>query len=422
MIERLDEIDERKKPINERLGVNHFGVKIFVSDLGTITRRDDNGNDIEEPFDTFAKRLESDINKSKVLVKYDRKTNCFYLIDNNVNYNQRYAYKLDINENIMEEYVFGKYNKVTSKLHDLCIKSEIKNKADKKEETKIKERHDIVSKATATHEALTPLEARVYLDYLDELNKENAKTAAKEAGKITAIMAPPVITGTALGLVGAIGTATGLGFAVGIGIAGAVMMATVEELTYIFKKIITDDYSGYELIFSYVKDSFEKLKEKIENIKLNKVKENELRKIDYVDRIVEANYTVEEEPVKELNLKDHILDEINKMVDKITYVNPDDRVKLLAEAKALLNTYTERSAKINNRDKDVINIVDDHADNMVSLRIDMCEQLALMEMKVGEIREKDKKTESMNNEAKLLVDKINEVEVLSPKVEHDKEL
>lgn len=59
---------------------------------------------------------------------------------------------------------------------------------------------------------------------------------------------------------------------------------------------------------------------------------------------------------------------------------------------------------------------------MVPLRIDMCKQLALMEMKVGEIREKDKKTESMNNEAKLLVDKINEVEVLSPKVEHDKEL
>ena len=79
---------------------------------------------------------------------------------------------------------------------------------------------------------------------------------------------------------------------------------------------------------------------------------------------------------------------------------------MLEKAKQLLNTYMERSKAIINQDQ---NTFGQDTDNMVNLRLDVCRELAKMEMKVNEIREKDRKHKVLNDEGKLLDNKISNI-------------
>lgn len=413
--------------LSERLGIDRnidLSDSIFVSGLGTVKMKDSKGNTSEIPFDEFIRNIDANIKRGTNLVKYDKESNRFYLIemkrDPNSSYTYNYeAHKLNVDDKSMVDYGLGNYDRTTLMLHNLCLKSGDKQELISSDENKERFKNEVILKAESSHEQLSPLEAKVYLDYLKDLDKQHAKTAAKEAGKVTAVTGPPVIGGVAMSasmIAKVIGGAAAVGFAPGIGIsvfaglltAGAVVLG--EELASLFVAMVKDDYEPYKL-FSNCREALEVIKEKIEDIKVNRAKEKYLRQTTDVDKVVLADsVTVEEQPAKPLELEDNIMSEINALVDKTAFINPEDREKMLTQAKELLNTYMVRSKNIINQDK---SIMDPEADNMVNLRIDVCKQLAKMEMQLSAIREKDKKHDALNSEGKLLNDKIAEVSNLN---------
>ncbi len=412
--------------LSERLGIDRnidLSDSIFVSELGTVKMKDSKGNTSEIPFDEFVRNIDANIKSGTNLVKYDKESNHFYLIemkrDPNSSYTYNYeAHKLNVDDKSMVDYGLGNYDRTTLMLHNLCLKSGDKQELIMSDENKERFKNEVILKAESSHEQLTPLEAKVYLDYLKDLDKQHAKTAAKEAGKITAIAGTPLAGGIVAGILkgtAIVGTAAGLGPAIGVGLIGTFLAACIEEIVYLSKNLFHglsyDDegdllYGSPEIVFTNIKYAFEQLKEKIEDIKVNKVKEKYLKQMGGDKVVMPESVTVEEQPVKPLELEDNIMSEINALVDKTAFINPEDREKMLTQAKELLNTYMERSKNIINQDK---SIMDPDADNMVNLRIDVCRQLARMEMQLSAIRERDKKHDALNSEGKLLNDKIVEI-------------
>lgn len=404
---------EKDNKLEKRLGAEVINNKYFITGLGTITY-----NGKEYRFDDFIKKVESSIKNGDCSVKYDDGTNRFYLIRKNGYSGNCKAAEIDINSKDMEDYVFGKFTKDTLKLHDLYLASEMKNDVVSKEKSIEDRRDEIIEKANKREE-LTPLEAKVYFDYLHDLNKENAKTAAKEAGKIVAVGGTPIVSGTAITasmIAKVVGGAVAIGIPGGLAVSlltgGLVSLATVlvESLASLGVAMYKDngDWDPFD-IYYICKDAFEELKNKIEDIKVNRTKQKYLNQLHNVDKIVEAeSYTVEEnETPKTLELKDKILEQIDGLVNKMAYINPKDRTNMLNNAQELLETYVTRSRNIINQDDSIVNM---QADNIVDLRIDMCKKIAKMEIKLNEIRARDKKHETLSSEGKMLSNKIEAIE------------
>ena len=398
----MNEVLEKDNSLEKRLGVNQIDNKIFVSELGIVSISETNGVRRDISFNNFVNDISSDIKRGLSKVKYDNETNRFYLITRDK------AQEIDINEQVMEDYVFNKFTKSTLLLRDLAKLSEEKKVEDKVVSDEEKERNEIVEKAETTHEKLTPLESRIYLDYLKDIDKTNAKVVAKNVSKVAALGGTPVAAGVGLGILKAsaiVGTAAGLGPAVVVGLATIGFTALAEEIINFMIKVYGDRRVKNDFLFQDLQDLIKETKEKIAEMKINKVKKRSIRDVDFVDRIVMPNsFTVEDTGAKELNLNDHILNEINTLINKISVLNPDDRVELLAQSKELLNNYLERSNKIINNEESGISF---NNDSMVLLRIDVCRELARLEMEISKIRERDIKTRALNNEARLLVDKID---------------
>ena len=398
----MNEVLEKDNSLEKRLGVNQIGNKIFVSELGVVSIVGKNGIRKDISFNNFINNTSNNIKDGLSKVKYDNESNRFYLI------NGDRAQEIDINEKVMEDYVFNKFTKSTLLLRDLAGLSEEKKVEDKVVDDELKERNEIVAKAENTHEELTPLEARIYLDYLKDIDKTNAKTVAKNVSKVTALGGAPLAAGIGMGVLkttAIVGTAAGLGPGILVGLATVGFTALAEEIINFMINIYSDRKINNDFLFQDLKDLIRETKQKMEEMKINKVKKRSIRDVDFVDRIVMPNsFTVEETGAKELNLNDHILNEINTLINKISILNPEDRVELLAQSKELLNNYLERSNKIINNEESGINF---NNDSMVQLRIDVCRELARLEMEISKIRERDIKTRALNNEARLLVDKID---------------
>ena len=398
----MNEVLEKDNSLEKRLGVNQIGNKIFVSELGVVSIVGKNGIRKDISFNNFINNTSNNIKDGLSKVKYDNESNRFYLI------NGDRAQEIDINEKVMEDYVFNKFTKSTLLLRDLAGLSEEKKVEDKVVDDELKERNEIVAKAENTHEELTPLEAKIYLDYLKDIDKTNAKTVAKNVSKVTALGGAPLAAGIGMGVLkttAIVGTAAGLGPGILVGLATVGFTALAEEIINFMINIYSDRKINNDFLFQDLKDLIRETKQKMEEMKINKVKKRSIRDVDFVDRIVMPNsFTVEETGAKELNLNDHILNEINTLINKISILNPEDRVELLAQSKELLNNYLERSNKIINNEESGINF---NNDSMVQLRIDVCRELARLEMEISKIRERDIKTRALNNEARLLVDKID---------------
>ena len=201
-------------------------------------------------------------------------------------------------------------------------------------------------------------------------------------------------------------------FAPGIGIVSAILgggLATFmgSMIEGFAEMIITDSPTFNFTPINTIKQLAHDIKEKRNDIKVNKVKEKELRKIKYVDKLVmPKSVTIEErDPIEELDLKDNIMNEIDSMVDSLTYVESEEKAVLLGELKNTLNTYIERKTNIiNNNDKLT------ERDNLVSLRNDICKDLAKIEIRINQLKSKNTKTKAITQEAKLLTDKIDKVE------------
>ena len=415
---------EKEKTLGQRLGFtsqNDFIAEdIFVSKYGTVNLNNVKskifGTTKELTFTDFIKVINKRINNNIDVIKYDKETNSFYIVSKvlveNYGFKQeiKEAHKIDINEESMKDYVDGKYDKYTSILHNLCIESEQNKKRNEIEKAREKEKNAIIEKANNSHNELTPLEAKTYLDHLQKNDKIKAKDIAINSAKLAVVTGIPLGAGA---FVAAIGIAHGVPilYTTIATLLGTTMGSISEGLV----NMIIDDSNGIDLLPKKKKKKLiKRIKTKSRELKINKIKERELKKIKYVDKIVMPNsITIEErDPIEQIELKDNIMNEIDSMVDKVAYLNTDDRTILLSELKELLNEYIERKTIIIGQDN---KISQDENESLIKLRTDICKKLAKIEIIINTVKIKDTKKKAINEEGALLTDKINKINKLDPK-------
>ena len=403
--------DSAVDELKTRLGVysidNH---NISISPYGTVTAKidgvgnSDSAHDKELLLKDFLKLVNNNINKGINSIKYDRENNKFYLIIKEDIYHSSVAREISVDEESMKNYASGRKNKITLNLEDLCIKSAERDRlASEKRELDV-QRNKVIAKANNGLDNLSPIEAKTYLDYLKEQDREKSKEVIKQGAKIAAAAGIPLATGL---IAGAACFAPGVAFIYTILAAsmGVTAGGLVEGIFDMFK----NDSSQFELLpINTIKELAADFSKKRKEIKINKAKEKELLKIPYVDKMVMPDsVTIEENPIEQLELQDPVINEINALVDKAATVNSEDRTKLLAQAKGLLDQYTERRTGIMDRDK---SIIDPDADTVSAVRNDVLRELAKMEIKVTDIKNKDVKKKALTDDRQLLSDKIDRLE------------
>ena len=410
----LEVYEDKKRELKKSLGLYQQDDKlsddIVLSSFGTIARYV-SGERKEQPFEKFLKETKKSIETGKGQVIFDKKTASFYLIDKKQYKDEtsqpweyyKEAHKLVLFDSSMEELKKGNFDEYTTGLRNLWMETEKRKKREQYKKDKEKEKNEIIIKANNNIEDLSPIEAKTYLDHLKKEDMKNNTEIAKKSTLLGVMTGVPIASGLVVG---------SMLFAPGIGIVSAILgggLATFmgSMIEGFAEMIITDSPTFNFTPINTIKQLAHDIKEKRNDIKVNKVKEKELRKIKYVDKLVmPKSVTIEErDPIEELDLKDNIMNEIDSMVDSLTYVESEEKAVLLGELKNTLNTYIERKTNIiNNNDKLT------ERDNLVSLRNDICKDLAKIEIRINQLKSKNTKTKAITQEAKLLTDKIDKVE------------
>lgn len=383
--------------LEERLG-GEISRKISISNYGTVGR-----GTYEKPFNAFAKEVFANIRSGKNLVKYDKETNSFYLIDKNNDHPT--AHKIDMDESTMKDFAKGKADKYTAKLSELCKSSKEQVALAKKE----RERESLIYKLDATYDGnteISPLDAKIYLDHLEKQDKENRLDIVKEAGKATLAGGIPVATGliTVISLIG------GAPFSLAALGGGALIFGLASGAAVILEDTILmatrDSWQFLGNISDIIKQARDNIKESTSKLKINNLKEKSLKQIPYVDKMVLPNsVTVEEkEPIEELELQDPMLDAIDTVVTKMNDLNAQDKAELLEEAKSTLKEYRDRTANLINQDKTTY---DPEADSHIKIRTDIATRLGKMELKLAKAKIKEGRISAIEGETELLSNKID---------------
>lgn len=384
------------------------GRDIFISNIGIVSIKTNDGTH-EVTFDDFVKDVDKGIIAGKYLIRYDTKSNQFYLLEGIGD--TKYIHTIDIDKKVMEDYVFGKYDKVTLALIKLLLKSDEKIYEEVNKQERDKMRNDAINKIDSSHEVPTPLEARLYLDHIKKENKTSALAVGRSTSKVAALAGIPLTGGAVVGAVVATSVSTitlpiVLGSAA-IGVLSSLLVYLIEDMGL----MLSDDSDSYGSfltnVFDRVIESIEDIQEQVKKIRLNKAKADGLKKINYVDKIAipEECTMVENDEVNSLNLEDQVMNMIDNYVDVASLLNPKDRSDILSELKDILNEYVARGIDIANKD---IN----SGDSIFNLRVDITKRLAQVEIKINDVRKRDVETRKLVDEGMALADKIEEYEIV----------
>jgi len=389
--------------------------KISITEVGTVFMKDRCGFSKEELiFKDFIKEATLKISKEEVSIKYDEKTNKFYFIKPIELYGELIdivATEIDVKKEYMNNYVLGKYNNITSNLNELHIKSlsveEKKNLLQKQE----KERNEIINKVNTGHDMLSPAEARIYLDYLEDLKNTNVTTIK---GNVKSVLNSSILPSTAGIGIGALSTTfadSTIASSIVCGIAAAFAALSANDLILLhYKDVDSYGFPG-EATVGYVKDKLKEIKEKLSDNKIIKAKESKLRETEKnIDKMVIVNnYSIEEnDPTtknESLNVSDSIVKSLDKVVNRINTLNLEDKNNFLLEAKSILIEYIERYKKIINQDDTIIDL---EADDYETLKVETIVKISLLEMKVNDAMEKEIRVREVIDDGSLLVEKIND--------------
>ena len=423
-----DHYTEKQWKTLEEIDAEIFGKEIYITELDTVIIKVPNHDDKEILFDDFIKDLEEKVNKEECTVKFDKVSNKFYLVQKEDRY---YAAKVEaceikLSEKAINDYIYGTYTNVTSKLNELYLKSlsiEERQKLMAKKEEDLKK---IVEKTNVTHELLTPAEARMYLDYLEDLERTNSKIIRDNTISIIGTTTIPILTGTGLGILDSVlGSSSPYGV-IFCAISGTFIAASCADI-YLekVKKEPFENVFGGTVIDSAIR-KIKQNKEKKEENRLIQAKTKKLYELDdRLDKMVISNYSLEdfdktlnEEELQSLNLQNSVLNNIDGLVNRINLLNTNDKKIFLKEAIDMLTEYTERYTNIINQDSSTINI-DTNIDNFDLLKREMLGKIVDLESRVTEVRQKDVQIKEVTDESRLLTDKI---EGFTPLDEIDEEL
>ena len=414
-----DKYSDVERELLERISNanDYIGKKIYVTELGTVCKKTNGYVDesSERIFGDFVKETEQKILQDQVKIKYDEVSNKFYLIDREKSgyVHKIVVHEIDVNSDSMKAYFFGEYDEITSSLHNLYLKTKFIEERKQLERNKEEERKAIIAKSNTSHEELSPAEAIIYLDYLEELKETNAKVIRKDVGKIATTAATPLSVGIANGVL--LNTLTGATVAdsavVAFGTA-AIAILLVDGYLY-FKKDVEPAEKIPFIMSKYIQDLISEIKGKKYENKVINFKAQKLGQIENIDKMVVAkSYYIEDfdstleanEKLGSPKPKDSIIKNLTEIVTRAKLLNPDDKAAIIIKANEILDEYTARYIAIVNQDKDSIDL---DADSFEKLKDQMIAKIAILEMELNEARQRDIQIKPILDESRQLAEKID---------------
>ena len=348
--------------------------KLKITEYDTIK-----GKNFEEmPLSNFIKTLEKNKNNNKYNIEYDNENKIFIII-----YKGK-KYSLKFNDITMTNYELGNYNSITlKKLNELV---NIFNER--------KRINNIVKNGENGKIDFTKEEKDIYLNYLKQDNKNNIlsiiKRCIKQLGFISLSTYLSILIGSSIGSNIFINIITGW----------MTITFMVEMLNYIITDMCIHD--------GYIKS----IKEIIKQTKLNKHKIKQLEKTIVLqntksNNIQEFDKTLEN-PIKEdlNNFTSYIMKEFSMLLNRINYLNLDNKNELLYKVQLLMDEYINRYKKIiyaNKKDKLTLD-----KDDLEKLKLDITKKISDIESQIIDVREKDVKFEQILKEKEILDAKIQE--------------
>lgn len=395
----------------ERLGIDDLVKKTIQIDFDQLRIRwvDIYGHvDSIDFYYNFINKIENSIdedNNKKEYIKYDDVTDKYYYISIPSSNSKSLAWEID----------FPKDNYIVSNtLHELYLKSINKENKIKYIEDKEQARKNIISKMDNGFNYPTLAEARIYLDYLENLKRENNKTIRKDSTGLVLF--------SSIGPVSFIGTLC-LTNSLEIGSFLPYLMSTLAGIITTYN---VDNYlaeKGYENTFigsSILKYDKEKINKIKRNNKDNKIINSRIKKlytIDNIDKVVITDYSsIEELNVGErkqldsLHLNNSILRDLDELVNQISFLDSNNKKVYYSAVQELLSEYCDRYQNIINQDS---NSIDIERDDYYNLKSYMIGKITDLELKIIESKQKNVSIKEIIDEKNLLSNKINELSQLN---------
>lgn len=285
----------------------------------------------------------------------------------------------------MTNYELGNYNSITLKLNELV---NIFNER--------KRINNIVKNGENGKMDFTKEEKDIYLNYLKQDNKNNIlsiiKRCIKQLGFISLSTYLSIFIGS-------------IDISIGSNIFNIIMVwMTITFMVEMLNYIITDMciHDGY----------IKSIKEIIKQTKLNKHKIKQLEKTMVLqntksNNIQEFDKTLEN-PIKEdlNNFTSYIMKEFSMLLNRINYLNLDNKNELLYKVQLLMDEYINRYKEIIYANKNNELTLD--KDDLEKLKLDITKKISDIESQIIDVREKDVKFEQILKEKEILDAKIQE--------------
>ena len=430
--------EDKDEDFLEKLHVHRIGKDIYITEYNTvITKYTNNGSklDIEEEvsFNDFIKKTRKIIKKDdkykKIFVddkwkmKFDKENNKFYLIKFNEAYALRYAHEIVFDEEIMKNYLLGIDEEIPKQLQMLCDETTKKEAKEKMLKDNKEQLEEVKEKVSFSHDLLTPYEAHLYLEYLNELKKDNRKTIRKDLISGVINTSIPVSIGSFCGKLiysdsGSIVGSIALGAAVGVAVSSlSTDIYASYKLDYKNEAFPYDDENDYlpcgigTVLYDLylLKDIVEKLND---NKRLRIKAKGINKKQPKANKVVESTGKIEEVKdieVNSINSEDSLINRIEVLINKIKVLDVNNKKLLLEETKKILEDYIKRYSYIKNKDNNTIDIISDNYDNLYN---DTLKRIINMEFIIEESKERNIEINKINeslNDAYLLVDHIDDL-------------
>lgn len=411
---------------------------LTISKFGTIC-----GKNFTEMFvEEFLNKIENNLNDKKYDIRYNESNNEFIVIFNE----QRYILKLD-NET-MNNYATGKYNPLTLRIKKIIDKETSREQEEKDIKKTERKKELIISNAEI---GILPDDesSEIYLEHLKQEQRitpkkiieyfKNIKRDLKKTKEETPqapftykwpfnkccendifkqkFIIAELISGITIAILFCIAFSTITFSIISLLIEMIPTLKFIEPLMTKFLPLsiiltLSPTLVSLVPISSFVKRYFEKrinrLKEYIRDRKLlkHKIKElNEMLATGKSTSLKEFDSTISMTPIEDIAMfQDTIYQNINDLVNRLTYINKFDRITLARELKSILDEYNKRMKALeDNLKKGTITL---GQDDIVKIKMDIINRIGVVETKLTAIRKKDlesiqRQTEQETIERKL---------------------
>ena len=317
-------------------------------------------------------------------------------------------YYLNLNDIETKDYELGKYNNVTIRLKKLVDRQNAINKSEEELENGRKDKENIIKNIEKSGIISNEIEKDIYLEYIDNDKKSINKEIIKNFGRLS-------------WLIGSRNFPITLTLSI---ICDSNFLRLLGIISFVYGLVAcacSDGNSNNFFWYEKIMNTFNNIKSSFKRKKINKYKVKQL--LDGYNTesksIADIKFeeTLEEPMKKDLHkFKNEITNEFNKLIDKLDYINSKDKVEILTNIDNLLVEYKERYKNIiNNND-----LFDLDKDNITKLRIDMLYKISLIDAEILEIREKDLKINEVENECRLIEDRIDNSYININEIEEEK--